>query len=77
MFYHQNLLTGIFLRYCVQVDWYFFDNGLDHSCCSQSSGGPKGLKFIAHRGQVFFLKLTADQVVGFHWIVGSTEAILL
>ena len=60
---------------------YFFDIG--HPCYDQltpvKAGYPltsitlpyRGLKFTAHRGQVFF-KLTADQVlVFFYWIVGS------
>ena len=36
-----------------------------------------GLKFVAHRGHVFFFKLTADQVLVFHWIAGSSLINLL
>ena len=33
-----------------------------------------GLKFRAHRGQLFFFKLTADQVLVSNWIAGSSQA---
>ena len=36
-----------------------------------------GLKFKAHRGQLFFLKLTADQVLVFDWIAGQSQVNLL
>ena len=37
----------------------------------------RGLKLTAHQGQVFSLKLTADQVLLFDWIVGSYVVKLL
>ena len=35
------------------------------------------LKCAAHRGQVFFFKLTADQLLVFDWIAGSCHVKLL
>ena len=37
----------------------------------------RGLKFRTDRGYVYFFKLTADQVPGLDWIVGSSEVNLL
>jgi len=66
---------------------YFFD--IEHPCYDQltpikprypliSITCPyRGLKFIAHRGHVFFILLTTDQVLVFDWIGDSCQVNLL
>ena len=34
-----------------------------------------GLKFTSHQGHLFFKKLTADKVLVFYWIVGSSRVL--
>ena len=63
--------------------------GIRHPCYDQSTPVKtrypltsitwpyRGLKFTAHRSGVFFLKLTADQVLVFVWIACSSHVNLL